>query len=187
MALFAKAIEVDPTYAHAYAGLSHAYYVIGMLGLEPPGEAYPKAKAAAEKAFELDTTVAEAHNTLAEVKKGYEWDWATAEAEFKRALELNPSYALAHAVMPVFYLTWAATRKRSRRCGERVNLTLSRPAATPQWEGFSIGRAGMTKLSWRVKKPLNSTRLTPAPSGGWLSPMSKRVSLQRQSSNWRRR
>jgi TolB-like protein/DNA-binding winged helix-turn-helix (wHTH) protein/Flp pilus assembly protein TadD len=97
VALFTQAIEIDPAYADGYAGLSHAYYVIGMLGLRPAGEAYPKAKAAAEKALELDTTVAEAYNTLAEVKKGYEWDWSGAEVEFKRALELNPSYSLAHA------------------------------------------------------------------------------------------
>lgn len=97
VALFTQAIELDPAYVDAYAGLSHAYYVIGMLGLRAPGEAYPKTKAAAEKALELDTTVAEAHNTLAEVKKEYEWDWSAAEAEFKRALELNPSYSLANA------------------------------------------------------------------------------------------
>ena len=97
VALFTKAIGLDPAYADAYAGLSHAHYVIGMLGVRAPGDAYPKAKAAAEKALELDTSVAEAHNTLAEVKKGYEWDWPAAEVEFKRALELNPSYSLAHA------------------------------------------------------------------------------------------
>src|SRR5438874_13770160 len=68
-----------------------------MLGFRPAGEAYPQAKAAAGKALELDQTVAEAHNTLAEVKRGYDWDWAGAEAEFKRALELNPSYSLAHS------------------------------------------------------------------------------------------
>jgi TolB-like protein/DNA-binding winged helix-turn-helix (wHTH) protein/Tfp pilus assembly protein PilF len=97
VALFRQAIELDPAYADAYAGLSHAYYVMGMLGIRAPGEAYPKAKTAAEKALELDTTVAEAHNTLAEVKKGYEWDWSAAEVAFKRALELNPSYSLANA------------------------------------------------------------------------------------------
>jgi TolB-like protein/DNA-binding winged helix-turn-helix (wHTH) protein/Tfp pilus assembly protein PilF len=97
VALLTQAIELDPNYAQGYAGLSHSYYVMGMLGLRPAGEAYPKAKAAAEKALDLDPTVAEAHNTLAEVQKGYDWDWAAAEAEYKRALELNPSYSLAHS------------------------------------------------------------------------------------------
>lgn len=67
-----------------------------------PGEAYPKAKAAAIKALELDHTAAEAHNSLADVKKGYDWDWVAAEAEYKRALELNPSYSLAH----MWVLAW---------------------------------------------------------------------------------
>jgi TolB-like protein/DNA-binding winged helix-turn-helix (wHTH) protein len=97
VALLTHAIELDPNYAQGYAGLSHSYYVIGMLGLHPAGEAYSKAKAAAVKALELDPSVAEAHNTLAEVKRGYDWDWAGAERDYKRALELNPSYALAHA------------------------------------------------------------------------------------------
>jgi TolB-like protein/DNA-binding winged helix-turn-helix (wHTH) protein len=70
VALLTHAIELDPNYAQGYAGLSHSYYVIGMLGLRPAREAYAKAKAAAEKALELDPTVAEAHNTLAEVKRG---------------------------------------------------------------------------------------------------------------------
>src|SRR5258708_5126705 len=72
VALLTQAIELDPNYAQGYAGLSHSYYVIGMLGIRPAGEAYPKAKAAAMKALELDQTVAEAHNTLAEVKRGYD-------------------------------------------------------------------------------------------------------------------
>jgi TolB-like protein/DNA-binding winged helix-turn-helix (wHTH) protein len=93
---FTQAIELDPAYAQGYAGLSQSYVYLGIFGLRPSGEVYPKARAAAKKALELDETVAEAHNTLADVKKGYEWDWAAAEAEYKRALELNPSYSLAH-------------------------------------------------------------------------------------------
>jgi TolB-like protein/DNA-binding winged helix-turn-helix (wHTH) protein/Tfp pilus assembly protein PilF len=97
VALLTHAIELDPNYAQGHAGLSHSYYVMGMLGLRPAKEAYSKAKAAAGKALELDESVAEAHNTLAEVKRGYDWDWTGAEAEYKRALELNPSYSLAHS------------------------------------------------------------------------------------------
>ena len=96
--LFTKAIELDPDYAQGYAGLSMSYVSLGIFGLRPSGEVYPKARAAAMKALELDETVAEAHVTLADVKKGYDWDWAGAEAEYKRALELNPSYSMAHAL-----------------------------------------------------------------------------------------
>ena len=97
VALLKKAIELDPGYAQGYAGLSHSYYVLGMLGMRPANDAYPAAKAAALRALELDGTIGEAHNTLAEVERGYHFNWAAAEVEFKRALELNPSYALAHS------------------------------------------------------------------------------------------
>jgi tetratricopeptide (TPR) repeat protein len=93
---FTQAIEFDPTYAQAYAGLSQSYCLLGIYGIRPSGEAYQKARVTALKALELEETTAEAHTMLADVKKGYDWDWAGAEAEYKRALELNPSYSLAH-------------------------------------------------------------------------------------------
>ncbi len=95
--LLQQAIQLDPLYAEAYAGLSHSYYVLGMLGFWPAADAYSQARAAAIKALQLNDTIAEAHNTLAEVEKGYEWDWQGAEAEYKRTFELNPSYSTAHA------------------------------------------------------------------------------------------
>jgi len=94
---FNQAIEKDPRYALAYAGVAD-YYTVGSggyLGLSPK-EAYPKAKAAALKALEIDDSVAETHTSLATVKMEYDWDWAGAEQEFKRALELNPNYAIGH-------------------------------------------------------------------------------------------
>ncbi len=94
---FSQAVELDPAYAQAYAGLSQSYVYLGIFGLRPSGEVYPKARAAAMKALQLDETVAEAHNTLADVKKGYDWDWVAAEVEYKRALELNASYSRAHS------------------------------------------------------------------------------------------
>jgi TolB-like protein/Tfp pilus assembly protein PilF len=91
-----EAIELEPAYAQGYAGLSLSYCALGIFGIRPAREVYPKAKAAATKALELDETVAEAHISLADVKKGYDWDWPGAEAEYKRALNLNPSYVIAH-------------------------------------------------------------------------------------------
>jgi tetratricopeptide (TPR) repeat protein len=93
---FSRAITLDPSYAQAYAGLSQSYCLLGIYGMRPPAEAYREARRAATKALALDETIAEAHNMLADVKKGYDWDWAGAEAEYKRALELNPSYSLGH-------------------------------------------------------------------------------------------
>jgi TolB-like protein/DNA-binding winged helix-turn-helix (wHTH) protein len=94
---FSQAVELDPAYAQAYAGLSQSYVYLGIFGLRPSGEVYPKARVAAVKALQLDETVAEAHNTLADVKKGYDWDWVAAEAEYKRALELSASYSRAYS------------------------------------------------------------------------------------------
>jgi TolB-like protein/DNA-binding winged helix-turn-helix (wHTH) protein/tetratricopeptide (TPR) repeat protein len=88
---FDQAIELDPTYAQAYAGRSITYIYVGIVGLVPPREAFPKAKTAAMKALELDETLADAYAALGQVSKQYDWDWAKAETMYKRALELTPS------------------------------------------------------------------------------------------------
>ena len=91
---FNQAIDTDPNFALAYAGLAD-YYVVPANPL-PPREKMPKAKAAAMRALELDDTLAEAHATLARTLMIYDWEWAGAEKEFKRAIELNAGYAKAH-------------------------------------------------------------------------------------------
>lgn len=106
--LFTEANRLDSTYARGYAGLSQSYCALGILGSLPAKEVYPKAKAAALKALELDETVAEAHISLADVRKGFDWDWAAAQTEYKRALELNPSDAVAHA----WYADWLSKQGR---------------------------------------------------------------------------
>jgi TolB-like protein/Tfp pilus assembly protein PilF len=92
---FRRAIELDPGYALAYVGLADYYYRVSTT-YSPPGEALPKAKAAALRALELDDRLAEAHTSLAYTMMLYDWDWAGAEREFKRAIELKPGYASAH-------------------------------------------------------------------------------------------
>jgi TolB-like protein/predicted Ser/Thr protein kinase len=94
--LFQMAIEKDPAYGQAYAGLSRGYAGLAGALLDSPNENYPKAKQAALKALELDDTLAEAHVSLAEIKAQYDWDWVGADTEFHRAFELNPSYASGH-------------------------------------------------------------------------------------------
>jgi serine/threonine protein kinase/tetratricopeptide (TPR) repeat protein len=91
---FNQAIEKDPSFVLAYAGLADCYVVPA--NQLPPREAMPKAKAAAKRALELDDSLAEAHTSLARVLATYDWDWAGAEKEYKRAIELNPQYAIAH-------------------------------------------------------------------------------------------
>ena len=102
---FEQAIETDPTYALAYAGLADSYDILGTYEFVPPREAYPKAKEAAEKALELDDSLAEAHTALAFVHNVYDWDWRRAEREFKRALELNSNYATGHHWYGAFLIT----------------------------------------------------------------------------------
>ena len=101
---FKKAIEEDPQYALAYSGISDSYSLLGYWGFLELKEAYPKAKAAAMKALEIDDMLAEAHASLASIKAVYEWDWQETERGFKRALELNPKYATARVWYGVFYL-----------------------------------------------------------------------------------
>lgn len=93
---FGAAIAIDSSYRLAHAGLADAYLLLVQYNRLPPKEGYPKARAAARKALEIDETLAEAHTSLAVVKQDYEWDWSGAEKEFRRAIELNPGYATTH-------------------------------------------------------------------------------------------
>jgi eukaryotic-like serine/threonine-protein kinase len=93
---FSQAVQKDPGYALSYAGLADSYSLLGDAGYLPPSEAWPKAKTAAMQALDLDDSLAEAHTSLGLVKEHFEWDWAGAEKEFKRAIELNPNLATAH-------------------------------------------------------------------------------------------
>ncbi|HEY0385113.1 MAG TPA: protein kinase, partial [Pyrinomonadaceae bacterium] len=105
---FMEAIEEDPEYAQAYAGVADYYNFLGVWGVLPPKESFAAAKSAAAKALEIDSTLAEAHTSLAFALLAYDWDWELSEAEFKRAIELNPSYATAHQWYA--YLTSAQVR-----------------------------------------------------------------------------
>jgi len=93
---FKQAIAVDPNYALAYAGVADAYVWLPGYTAGTPRDCYPKAKAAATKALQLDDTLAEAHTTLALAIWLYDFDSAQAIREFQRAIELNPNYAIAH-------------------------------------------------------------------------------------------
>jgi tetratricopeptide (TPR) repeat protein len=91
-----QAISADPTYALAYDGLSYYYAWTNDL-LLAPRDAMPKAKDAAKKALELDEQLPQAHVELANVLAWYDWDWTAAEKEYRRAIQLDPNYAPAHA------------------------------------------------------------------------------------------
>ncbi|MGH9833215.1 MAG: protein kinase domain-containing protein [Blastocatellia bacterium] len=93
---FEQATQIDPTYAPAYVGLADCYNMLVNYSMAPGKEAFPKAKAAAEKALELDQNLAEAHAALAFIHYLWEWNWFDSEREFKRAIELKPNYGAAH-------------------------------------------------------------------------------------------
>jgi len=94
---FQKAIDIDPSYALAHAGLADTYaFLGGIYGVAPPAEAFPNARKEALKAIDLDRTLAEPHTSLGMVKFWFDWDFAGAEREFQRSIDLNPHYASAH-------------------------------------------------------------------------------------------
>ena len=117
---FELALEKDPNYALAYAGIADTRFARALWGLVPPREALPTSKAAALKAMELDDTLAEAHGVLAGHKYWYEWDWAGAETEFRRAIELDPNYADAR----VFYSRFLSAMRRPEEAIAEIGRAL---------------------------------------------------------------
>ncbi len=93
---FNQAISKNPLQAQAYVGLADSYNLFGYYNERPPRDAYPKAKAAALQALQIDEELAEAHASLGYAILFFDWDWAESEKAFKRAIELNPAYASAH-------------------------------------------------------------------------------------------
>ena len=93
---FEQAIDQDPAYAQAYAGLADCYSLLPNYASEAPKEHLPRALAAGQRALELDDTLAEAHTSLGMAQYSFNWNWADAEREFQRAIDLNPNYATAH-------------------------------------------------------------------------------------------
>jgi TolB-like protein/DNA-binding winged helix-turn-helix (wHTH) protein/Tfp pilus assembly protein PilF len=125
---FERAIARDAKYAQAYAGLADAYALLGsMPNLEiSRADAMTRAKAAALKAIQLNNSLAEAHTSLAFVNMHYEWDWASSQKEFKRALDLNPNYATAHQWYAVWLMAQgqaAASLEEERRAQESDPLS----------------------------------------------------------------
>jgi len=105
IAYFEQALENDPGYAVAWAGLADCYNLLANYDFLTPKEGFPKAKAAATKALELDETLAEGHASLGYVKDNYEWDWPGAEREIKRAIELAPNRADFHGLHADFLVS----------------------------------------------------------------------------------
>ena len=111
---FERAIQRDRNYALAYTGLADSFGLLGFMSLAPAADVMPKAKEAARRAIAIDDGLAEAHASLAGVFKNYDWDWAGAEREYAKALELNPKYANGHRMYASFLAALGRTEQSLR-------------------------------------------------------------------------
>ena len=116
---FQQATAKDPNYARAYAGLADCYALMGGYSARPQNEFMPQARTAALRALELDGNLAEAHTALALIVQNYDYDWQTAEKEYRRAIELNPNYATAHHWYAE-HLAWSGRFDEALRESERA-------------------------------------------------------------------
>jgi TolB-like protein/DNA-binding winged helix-turn-helix (wHTH) protein/Tfp pilus assembly protein PilF len=117
-----QAIRQDPNYAAPYAGLAYSYMLAAGWEMLTPADAYPKAKAASERALELDPNLAEAHMTLATAEHEYYWKWGEAETEFRRAIELNPNSSLARKGYAEFLMHAGRNEEAIREVGRAAEL-----------------------------------------------------------------
>jgi len=124
---FQEAIEKDPLYALAYAGVADAYEALGEWSVLRPEDAFSRARSAAMKALEIDSALAEAHTCLASVLRNYDWNWQAAEREYRRALELKPDYPTGHQWYAEFLALvgrWEEAFAEMRRARELDPLSL---------------------------------------------------------------
>src|SRR6516164_1660744 len=107
---FRKSVSIDPNYALAWSGLADTFNMMAFYGVAEPGDSLPRAREAAQKAIELDPSLAEAHTSLALSHLFHDWDWVSAEREFLRSFELKSQNSLARSWFGMYYLQWAAGR-----------------------------------------------------------------------------
>jgi TolB-like protein/DNA-binding winged helix-turn-helix (wHTH) protein/Tfp pilus assembly protein PilF len=140
---FNLAIEKDPGFALPYAGLADAYIGSGFYGGMPPKEAYPRAREAAQKALEIDEKLPEAHSALASIKFFFDWNWLGAEEEFKKAIELNPRYPLAHRRFSYLLVSQGRITEAVNEAKRALELDPLSLAENTSY-GWILGLAGQT-------------------------------------------
>lgn len=153
---FTQSIVKDPAYAQAYVGLADCYNLLREFSVMPPEEAYPRALAAAQKAVELDDNMAAAHNSLAFSTFYWNWDPATAEQEFKRALKLDPNFVQGHH----WYATFLVACGRFPEALDQIEQArkLDPSSTTIQADkGFVLFWAGRKNEAFTLLKQLEST------------------------------
>jgi len=150
--MFTQALDLDPTFALAYSGMADAYVQLGYGNGLAPRDAFPKARAAATRALQLDSTMAEPHATLAFVHMYYDWDWPRADAEFRHALSLNPSYATAHEWYGLFLSAmgrFGEARSEEKRAEELDPLSIA-VGGTAGWVLYYAGDFERAKQELKI-------------------------------------
>lgn len=159
IAFFSQALDADPTFAAAYSGMGDAYVQLGYASILAPSDAFPKARAAAVRALDLDPSLAEPHATLAYVHMYYDWDWKGAEQEFKRAIELDPNYATAHEWYGLFLAAmgrFSEANSHERRAKELD--ALSTPiAGTAAWVLYNAREYDAARSELKIALRSDST------------------------------
>ena len=159
---YEQAIQRDSTFALAHAGLADTYSLLGgpeAGGDMPPSEALPKAKAAALKAIQIDESLAEPHVSLGHISYFYDRDWRTAEREFKRAIELNPNYPVAHHWYAIFLSTIPGRISESLAEIKRALELDPTSSIINAWYGRILGVAG--QLDEAVEQLRKTVELDP--------------------------
>ncbi len=167
---FQKAIDLDPSFARAYAGLADTYLLLGSsFGADRPAEAFPLAREAAEKALELCECVGETYATLANIHMFYEWDWRQAEEEIRRSVELEDSNPKAHVTASVYYSATGRHEDAVKAARDALRID---PVGLPT--NYSLGMAYYWARSYdraveQFKRTLDlSDAFAPAHAGlGW--------------------
>jgi eukaryotic-like serine/threonine-protein kinase len=144
---FNQAVAKDPNYAQAYAGLADAYILLSDRGWVSNDEAAPKIRNGVRRAMELDPTLAEPHAALAVLKEVADWDWAGAEAEYRKAIALNPNDATSHH----WYSTLLQNLGRTREAMAEIEKALALDPASPQ---INANHAGLLNDMHRYDEAL---------------------------------
>ena len=167
---FRKAIEADPTYAMAYAGMANSYTGLGYYGTVAPEQTFPKARVAALKALELDSTLAAAHLAIAYEKNLGEWDFAGADREFRRALEFDPTSAQIHWLYGMYLTAMNRSAEAITEVERAQALDPSRWASKPRPRGPITTRVAMRMRlpKRRVRWRLIRRSAGPTSGSGWL-------------------
>lgn len=156
---FRQALDADPTYAPAYSGMGDAYVQLGYASALAPSDAFPKARAAAQQALDLDPNLAEPHATLAYVAMYYDWNWKTAEQEFKRAIALEPNYATAHEWYGLFLAAMGRfdEARMQEKQAEELDALSTPIAGTAAWVLYYAGQNEAARKELQIVLRTDST------------------------------